>query len=119
MKNSFFNSKFDHQNMLFVLSCEDLMEKGYPFQKLCIFGDSFITDYHSCPLEMIIFKGFVRLPNAPKGFKLAHILDEEVSLLYYRYRNGLSKKKLLKRRNKVSEALFSWAINLPESLMHN
>lgn len=94
-----------------------LDEKGYKVDRLCIFErDSLYKDYKECPLEFITFKGFERsLPNIPEGFELAHIMDEECSLLSYRYEDGLKKKQFLNAREEFSETLLSWVKQLPKA----
>ena len=95
-----------------------LFKKGYDVDGLCVFdsgatGDAIHEEYLKCPMECITFKGFAELPNVPADFELAHIMDEEHSLLICRYEDGLSAGQLLDKREEVSEALLYWAEQLP------
>jgi len=108
------NIGIEELDLMFTEAFIALHEKGYDVDNLCICrGREFYKDYKQLSMDFIVFKDIVRLASIPIGFELAHIMDEEYSILLYKYEDNLSRKQVLRKKTEVAAALLLWVLQLP------
>lgn len=95
---------------------ELLTQKGYKTYKLRIFDNG--TGYVVCPdlqFFAVKFNGCQALPKVPADFMYFINVYDGFPALSYSFKGSLSNEQLFNKRLEVSEALLSWAEQLPSA----